>query len=151
MGIAADFVLIVIAGLVGGLIARLLRLPLLVGYVLAGLFVGPHTGGPTVTQIHDIETLAEIGVALLLFSVGLEISFRDLHAVRQISMVGGPIQIVVTLAAGTCAGFYGLKFPFTEALWFGAMISVSSTMVVLKVLAAAGVTSTLASRAMIGL
>ena len=78
MGIASDFVLIVVAGLCGGILARLLRLPLLVGYVAAGVFVGPHTAGPTVHQIRDVELLAEIGVALLLFALGLEISFRDL-------------------------------------------------------------------------
>jgi CPA2 family monovalent cation:H+ antiporter-2 len=76
LGIAQDFVLIIVAGLIGGLAARALRLPLLIGYVAAGIVVGPFTAGPTVLQIHDIELLAEIGVALLLFSLGLEISFR---------------------------------------------------------------------------
>ncbi len=70
MGIAADFILIILAGLIGGLAARALRLPLMVGYVAAGVVVGPHTAGPTVVQVHDIEVLAEIGVALLLFSLG---------------------------------------------------------------------------------
>ena len=69
LGIASDFVLIVIAGLVGGLAARALRLPLMVGYVAAGVLVGPNTAGPTVVQVHDVELLAEIGVALLLFSL----------------------------------------------------------------------------------
>jgi CPA2 family monovalent cation:H+ antiporter-2 len=151
LGIAADFVLIVVAGLFGGMLARWLRLPLLVGYVIAGIFVGPNTGGPTVGQLQDIETLAEIGVALLLFSLGLEVSFRDLATVRRVALIGGPIQIVVTMAAGAAAVVYGLGIPLTEGLWFGAMISVSSTMVVLKVLAAQGVTSTLASKVMIGL
>ncbi len=151
MGIAADFVLIVIAGLLGGMLARALRLPLLVGYVAAGVVVGPNTGGPTVGQLHDIETLAEIGVALLLFSLGLEVSFRDLAAVRRVSLIGGPIQILLTMAAGAVAAMYALGVPLSEALWFGAMISVSSTMVVLKVLASQGVTTTLASKVMIGL
>ncbi|MBI3282202.1 MAG: cation:proton antiporter [Acidobacteria bacterium] len=151
MGIAADFVLIVIAGFCGGLLARALRLPLLVGYVAAGVAVGPHTAGPTVVQIRDIELLAEIGVALLLFSIGLEISFRDLQPVRRIALIGGPIQIVLTGAAGALAGSKALGMAATESLWFGAMISVSSTMVVLRTLSAAGVTSTLASRVMIGL
>ncbi len=151
MGIAADFVLIVVAGLLGGMLARALRLPLLVGYVVAGIFVGPHTIGPTVTHLGDIETLAEIGVALLLFSLGLEVSFRDLKAVRQVALVGAPIQILVTIAAGAAAVVYGLHLPLTEGLWFGAMISVSSTMVVLKVMAAEGVTTTLASKVMIGM
>src|SRR5580765_2769358 len=132
MGIASDFVLILVAGLVGGLLARLLRLPLLVGYVAAGVMVGPNTAGPTVLQVHDIELLAEIGVALLLFSLGLEISFRDLQPVRRIALIGGPIQVLLTTAAGALAGSKFLGMPITESIWFGAMISVSSTMVVLK-------------------
>ena len=96
MGIASDFVLIVIAGLLGGLLARALRVPLLVGYVAAGVLVGPYTAGPTVVQVHDIEQLADIGVALLLFSLGLEMSFRDLQPVRRIALIGGPLQIVLT-------------------------------------------------------
>jgi monovalent cation:H+ antiporter-2, CPA2 family len=151
LGIAADFVLIVLAGLVGGLIARALRLPLLVGYVAAGVLIGPHTAGPTVVQVHDIELLAEIGVALLLFSLGLELSFRDLQPVRRVALIGGPIQILATAAVGAWAAAKALHMPVSEAIWFGAMLSVSSTAVVLKMLSAAGVTSTLASRVMIGL
>ncbi|MES1261312.1 MAG: cation:proton antiporter [Acidobacteriota bacterium] len=151
MGIASDFVLIVIAGLLGGLLARFLRLPLLVGYVVAGIFVGPHTTGPTVVQVEDIERFAEIGVGLLLFSLGLEVSFRDLAPVRRIALIGGPLQIVLTSAAGTMGAVWGLGIPVNEAIWFGSMISVSSTMVALKTMSNAGVTSTLASRAMVGL
>jgi len=151
MGIAADFVLIVVAGLLGGVLARALRLPLLVGYVVAGVFVGPNTGGPTVAHVEDLETLAEIGVALLLFSIGLEVSFRDLQVVKRICLIGGPIQVLATVALSAVAAVMLLGFGQTDALWFGAMISVSSTMVVLKVLAAGGVFSTLASRVMIGL
>jgi K+:H+ antiporter len=151
LGIASDFVLILVAGLVGGIVARLLRLPLLVGYVLAGVAVGPHTGGPTVVQIHDIELLAEIGVALLLFTLGLEVSFRELQPVRRIALLGGPIQIISVCLVGALAVFYGLRLSATESVWFGAMISVSSTMVVVKMLSAGGVTTTLASRVMIAL
>lgn len=151
MGIASDFVLIVIAGLIGGVAARALRLPLMVGYVVAGVLVGPHTAGPTVVQLHDVELLAEIGVALLLFSLGLELSFRDLLPVRRVALIGGPIQILVTAAGAAVAASKGLGIPAREAAWFGAMISVSSTAVVLKMLSAAGVTQTLASRVMIGL
>jgi CPA2 family monovalent cation:H+ antiporter-2 len=133
------------------MLARLLRLPLLVGYVLAGIVVGPHTGGPTVGQIDEIELLAEIGVALLLFSLGLEISFANLRPVRKIALIGGTIQILVTAAAATLAAIIGLGMGPVEATWFGSMISVSSTMVVLKVLTAGGLTNTLASRVMIGM
>ena len=151
MGIASDFVLIVVAALIGGALARALRLPLVIGYVAAGVLIGPNTAGPTVSQIQDIELLAEIGVALLLFSLGLEISFQDLKPVRGIALIGGPIQILSISAAGAAAGSMLLGLPLTEAVWLGAMISLSSTMIVLKTLSAAGVTSTLASRVMIGL
>lgn len=150
MGIAADFVLIILAGLIGGLAARLLRLPLMVGYVAAGVLVGPHTAGPTVVQTHEVELLAEIGVALLLFSLGLELSFRDLRPVRRIALIGGPIQIVLTSALAAAGAATAFGMPAREAIWFGAMISVSSTAVVLKTLSAAGVTHSLASRVMIG-
>src|SRR5512146_314245 len=126
MGIASDFVLIVIAGLLGAVLARALRLPLLVGYVAAGVLVGPYTAGPTVVQIHDIERLAEIGVALLLFSLGLEMSFRDLRQVRRVALIGGPIQILVTGAAAALAAIRLLGMSATDAIWFGAMISLSS-------------------------
>jgi CPA2 family monovalent cation:H+ antiporter-2 len=151
LGIAADFVLIILAGLVGGLAARLLNLPLLVGYVAAGVIVGPHSPGPTVGQVKDIELLAEIGVALLLFSLGLEISFRDLEPVKRVALLGGPIQIVLTCGTTALGLRFVLGMPMTEAIWLGAMVSLSSTMVVLKTLSASGMTATLASRVMIGL
>lgn len=150
MGIAGDFVLIVVAGLAGGILARALGLPLLVGYVAAGVVVGPHTAGPTVTHIEDIELLAEIGVALLLFALGLEVSLRDLRVVGRVALAGGPIQIVTTLALVAALGS-AVGLPGRDALWFGAMAALSSTMVVLKTLAATGTTATLASRVMIGL
>jgi CPA2 family monovalent cation:H+ antiporter-2 len=151
MGIAADFVLIVVAGLAGAVVARLLRLPLLVGYIAAGVVVGPNTAGPTVSSIRDIELLAEIGVALLLFSLGLEISIRDMLAVRRIALLGGPLQILGCGAMGWAAGRRLFGMSGTEAMWFGAMVALSSTMVVVKMLDERGVTRTLASRVMIGL
>lgn len=151
MGIASDFVLIVVAGLLGGILARFLRLPLMVGYVAAGVLIGPNTGGPTVAQVHEIELLAEIGVALLLFSLGLELSFRDLQPVRRIAFFGGPVQVVATTALAALVAVKALGMPTNEAIWFGAMLSVSSTAVALKALSEGGVTHTLASRVMVGL
>ena len=77
MGIAADLAIVLVAGLVGGLIAQTLRQPLILGYILAGVLVGPHSIGRAVTDTHDIELLAEIGVALLLFALGLEFSLKQ--------------------------------------------------------------------------
>jgi CPA2 family monovalent cation:H+ antiporter-2 len=151
MGIAGDVVLVVVAGLVGGVLARLLRLPLLVGYVAAGIVVGPQTAGPTVTQAHDVELLAELGVALLLFAVGLEVSLRELRPVRRVALMGGPLQIVATGAGAGLLLTQLTEASWADAAWFGAMASLSSTMVVLKVLTSQGHGSTLASRVMIGL
>jgi CPA2 family monovalent cation:H+ antiporter-2 len=151
MGIAADFVLIVVAGLIGAVVARLLRLPLLVGYIAAGVIVGPNTAGPTVQSIHDIELLAEIGVALLLFSLGLEISIRDMLAVRRVALIGGPIQILGCGALGWLAGQNFFSMNHGEGLWFGAMVAMSSTMVIVKMIDERGVSRTLASRVMVGM
>ena len=63
MGIASNFVLIVVAGLVGVFLARTLRVPLLIGYVAAGVLVGPYTAGPTVIQVHDIASVTGIPIA----------------------------------------------------------------------------------------
>ncbi|HEY6507779.1 MAG TPA: cation:proton antiporter [Vicinamibacterales bacterium] len=151
MGIAGDFAIIVVAGFVGGIVARTLGLPLLVGYVAAGVVVGPNTSGPTVGNAHEIELLAELGVALLLFAIGLELSVRDLATVRRLAIIGGPLQILLTAALGTVVIHQLAGTPWTEAIWFGAMASLSSTMVVLKMLSADGTTATVASRVMIGM
>src|SRR6185312_5124717 len=122
----------------------------MVGYIAAGILVGPYTSGPTVEQTHEIELLAEIGVALLLFSLGLELSFRDLQPVRRVALIGGPLQILITATLGGLAAAKGLGMSSREAIWFGTMISVSSTAIVLKMLAAAGATQSLASHVMVG-
>jgi CPA2 family monovalent cation:H+ antiporter-2 len=123
----------------------------LIGYILAGVVVGPHSIGPSVIEVHDIELLAEIGIALLLFGLGLEVSFRDLKPVRKVAMIGGSIQILLTTAFGYGVGRMLLGLDPQPAIWFGALISLSSTMVVLKTLVAQGVLGTLASRVMIGI
>ncbi len=151
MGIAADIVLILIAGLLGGLLAHRLGQPLLVGYILAGVIVGPHTAGPTVVEIHDIELLAEIGVALLLFALGLEFSFRDLQPARRLALVGGPIQILLTAIFGYGLARTVIGWSHEPSLWLGAMFSLSSTMVVIKTLNEQGATRRLGSRVMIGI
>ena len=150
MGIAADIAIIVVAALVGGLIAQRFRQPLILGYILVGIVVGPHTGGVTITEIHDIELLAEIGVALLLFALGLEFSLRDLQPVRNVALIGTPIQMLLTIIFGFTVGRW-LGYDSISSLWIGSIISLSSTMVILKTLMARGLMGTLSSRVMIGM
>lgn len=150
MGIAADIVIIVVAALAGGLIAQKLKLPLILGYILSGVLVGPYTGGVTVSDIHDIELLAEIGVALLLFALGLEFSFKKLMPVRHIALFGTPIQMLLTIGIGAGIGRW-LGWEWIPSIWLGALISLSSTMVILKTLMNQGWMGTLSSRVMIGM
>jgi len=150
MGIAADLAIVIVAGLVGGLVAQALRQPLILGYILAGVLVGPHSVGRAVTNTHDIELLAEIGVALLLFALGLEFSLKQLQPVRRIALIGTPIQMGLTILLGAGLGrFFG--WSWVPSLWLGALIALSSTMVILKTLMAQGRMGTLSSRVMIGI
>ncbi|MBU2649267.1 cation:proton antiporter [bacterium] len=150
MGIAGDIIIIVIAGLLGALIAEKLKQPLILGYILAGVLLSSLSGGISVSRLHEIEMLAEIGVALLLFALGLEFSFKELKPVWKVSLIGTPIQIVLTMVFGFGVGQW-LGWNLIQSLWFGALISFSSTMVVLKTLMAQGWMGTLSSRVMIGM
>ncbi len=150
MGIAEDIIIIILVGLATGLIAYKLKIPPIIGYIVAGIIIGPHTGGVTVSDIHRIEMLAEIGVALLLFSIGLDFSFKELKAVRSIALIGTPIQILLLIGFGFAIGLF-LNLPWTESLIFGMIISLSSTMVVIKNLMSRGLVGTLSSRVMIGI
>src|ERR671932_1314844 len=150
VGIAGDIALILVAALLGGIVAQRLGLPLILGYILAGVLVGPHTGGPTVGEIEEIELLAEIGVALLLFAIGLHFPLGELAPVRRVALIGTPIQMGLTMVFGYGLGrFLGLGWE--EAVWFGALLSLSSTAVVLKTLSEQGVINTLASRVIVGM
>ena len=150
MGIAGDIALILVAALLGGLVAQRIGLPLILGYILAGVVVGPNTGGPTVSSVHDIELLAEIGVALLLFTIGLHFSLDELAPVRRVALLGTAGQMALTIAFGYGLGRL-LGFGWQEAAWFGALLSLSSTAVVLKSLSEQGVMGTLSSRVILGM
>jgi CPA2 family monovalent cation:H+ antiporter-2 len=150
MGIAGDLIIIIIAGLLTGLIASRLRLPPIVGYIIAGIIIGPHTGGITVSNAHEVELLAEIGVALLLFSIGLDFSFRELRSVKGIALLGTPLQVALLIGFGMLLGrIPGMSL--TESMVFGMVISLSSTMVVLKTLMSRGLIGTLSSKVMTGI
>lgn len=104
MGIAADIVVLILTAFFCGLIMQRLKQPLILGYILAGIIVGPYTGGFTVSDITDIRLLADIGVDLLLFALGLEFSYKTLLPVRLVAFVGTPLQIALTIALGSGIG-----------------------------------------------
>ncbi len=94
-----DMVAVLGAASVGGYIANRLGQPVLLGYLVGGIIVGP-AGLGLVNSESDIQTLAEIGVALLLFALGIEFSLADLLRVRQIAVGGGSLQILLTMMLG---------------------------------------------------
>ncbi len=150
MGIATDIILLVVASFFCGLLLQRLRQPIILGYIAAGIILGPYTGGFTVSNIHEIELLAEIGIALLLFALGLEFSLKDLKPVKMVAIVGTPIQIVLTIGLGIGIGNL-IGWDWKACLWLGALISLSSTMVILKTLMNQGWLGTLSSKVMIGM
>ena len=150
MGITTDIILLVVAAFFSGLLMQKLGQPLILGYIVAGVILGPHTGGLTVSSIHDIELLAEIGVALLLFALGLEFSLKALKPVKKVAVIGTPIQITLTVGLGLGIGHF-MGWEWKTSLWFGALISLSSTMVILKTLMSQGWLGTLSSKVMIGM
>lgn len=134
--------------LVLGLLAARLKLPVLVGYLLAGVLLGPFTPG-FVANVEIAGELAEIGVMLLMFGVGLHFSLKDLLAVRKIALPGAILQIVVATALGAgVAKVWG--WSLGGGLVFGLALSVASTVVLLRALEARNLLDSLNGRIAIG-
>lgn len=136
---------------VGGFIANRLRQPVLLGYLLSGLIIGPF-GFKLLKDIGQIQSLAEIGVAFLLFALGVEFSLTELRRVKDIAIKGGLLQIGLTTGA---IAVISLILGWTEnpiqGLFLGALLSLSSTAVVLKTLTERGETNTSHGQAMLAI
>jgi CPA2 family monovalent cation:H+ antiporter-2 len=134
--------------LVFGFMAARLRLPALVGYLLAGVAIGPATPG-FVADPEIAAQLSEIGVMLLMFGVGLHFSVDDLLAVRKVALPGAVVQMLVATALGTGVGIWW-GWSLGAALVFGLSLSVASTVVLLKALERLGITDTANGRIAVG-
>jgi CPA2 family monovalent cation:H+ antiporter-2 len=145
-----DLTYIFLAAVLGGLVAWRLRLPLILGFVLGGIAISPFTPGPHLSDLHTFEVFAEVGVVLLMFSIGFEFSISDLKRVKWVALIGGPIGILlmlgIAIGAGRLAGL-GTK----EGLVIGAAVSVASTMVLARLLSDSGQMTTTHGRVMIGI
>ena len=115
-----------------GMLANRLRMPPLVGYLIAGVVVGPYTPG-FVADAHLAHELAEIGVILLMFGVGLHFSLRDLLSVRFIAIPGAIVQIAIATLLGLAMAL-AIGWPVGEGLMFGIALSTASTVVLLTAL-----------------
>ena len=134
--------------LVLGFLATRVRLPALVGYLLAGVVIGPFTPG-FVADAAMASQLAEIGVMLLMFGVGLHFSLGDLLAVRKIAVPGAVVQIMVATALGMAVAL-GWGWSLGGALVFGISLSVASTVVLLRALETLGILDTYTGRIAVG-
>ena len=107
-----------------------LRLPTIVGFMITGVVIGPYGLG-LISDAHAIELMAEIGVALLLFTIGLEFSIHRIIEMRRLVLLGGGLQVVITILAATLIA-YGRGRSVNQAIFFGFLIALSSTAIVLK-------------------
>src|SRR5262245_4972546 len=119
--------------LILGFLAHWLRLPPIVGYLLAGVIIGPNTPG-FVADREIAEQLAEVGVILLMFGVGLHFHLKDFLEVRWIALTGALVQIASATALGAIAS-HALGWSWTSGVVFGICLSVASTVVLTRVLA----------------
>jgi CPA2 family monovalent cation:H+ antiporter-2 len=145
-----DLAYVFIAAVTGGGLARLAGQPLVLGYVLGGILISPLTPGPAVSDLHTFELFAEIGVILLMFSVGIEFSLRDLLAVKWVALLGGPLGILLSVALGLGVAI-PLGWPLLQGAIVGIVISVASTMVLARLLMDRGELHSRHGRVMIGI
>lgn len=127
-----DLALILITGAIASLIFRKLRQPLVLGFIIAGFLVGPHFHFlPTVADTENIKTLAEIGVIFLLFSLGLEFSFKKLIRVGSTASITALFEIVFIMTAGYFTGRL-LGWKVMDSLFLGGMLASSSTTIIIR-------------------
>ena len=149
-GLFTDLVVIFAVAAGGGLTARLLRLPALVGYIALGILIGPDILG-FVDDPERVEAFANLGVILLLFAIGIEISFREVYQLTRVVVGAGVIQIVLTASAVYPLGLYVLDLGHEEAAVLGLVAALSSTMVVMKTLSDRGELHSLHGRILTGI
>ena len=145
-----DLGLLFLAALGGGLLAQAVHQPLIVGYILAGVLIGPFTPGPTLSDPHTFQLFADVGVVLLMFTIGVEFSVEELLRVRKVALLGAPAGIalvaLLTIPVGKLLGW-----TLVQSLVAGAAVSVASTMVLLKFLLERGELATLYGRVVVGI
>jgi CPA2 family monovalent cation:H+ antiporter-2 len=127
-----DIIVIFLISIVAIFAGHRLRVPEVVGFLATGVVAGPY-GLRLVHEVEQIEVLAEVGVVLLLFAIGIEFSFDKLFRIRRPTLVGGPLQVVVTFLATTVIAIE-VGLPLNESIFAGFLVALSSTAVVLKIL-----------------
>ncbi|NOU09243.1 MAG: hypothetical protein HOO98_04385 [Nitrospira sp.] len=145
-----DLAIVFLAAVAGGVLARLAGQPLILGYVLGGIAIGPFTPGPTISGSHTFDLFAEIGVILLMFSIGLEFSVKDLMRVKWVALAGGPLGILLSVGLAILMGSL-IGWSTIQSIVIGAVISMASTMVLARLLVDRGELRSKHGRVMIGI
>nr|WP_275072607.1 cation:proton antiporter [Petrachloros mirabilis] len=146
-----DLVTVLGVAAAGGLLAAMLRQPVLLGYLLGGMIVGPFGLG-LIKEVIQVETLAQFGVAFLLFTLGVKFSLAELQRVKAISLGGGSLQILLTIAVTTAISLaVGWVSSPAQGIFLGAVLSLSSTAVVLKCLSERNELETPHAQVMLGI
>lgn len=135
-----DLAIVMMAAALVTVLFHKLRLPVVLGYILAGVLIGPHVlPKPLISDETTIKTLSELGIVFLMFSLGLEFSFRRLRKVGATALIAAPLEILLMILVGYEIGQW---FGWTrmDSLFLGAMISISSTTIIVKALQEARLT-----------
>jgi len=130
--IIKDIVLILLVSIPVIVIFNRIQLPSIVGFLIAGMILGPF-GFQVITNLDEIGLMAEVGIILLLFSIGLELSLKELLNIKKILIIGGGLQVLLTIIL-SAAIIYLIGLNVKEAIFLGMLISLSSTAIVLKLL-----------------
>jgi CPA2 family monovalent cation:H+ antiporter-2 len=145
-----DLAVVFLAAVAGGVLARIAGQPLILGYVLGGIAIGPFTPGLTISGSHTFDLFAEIGVILLMFSIGLEFSVKDLMRVKWVALVGAPLGILLSIGLANIVGIL-IGWSTIQSIVIGAVTSMASTMVLARLLVDRGELRTKQGRVMIGI
>lgn len=129
--ILKEFIIVLAASIIISLLSHRLRLPAVVGFLLTGILIGP-SGLKIIKETERIDVLAEIGVVMLLFTIGIEFSLERLKQIKKNFLLGGGLQVLMT-TAGAVIFLQLFHFSVSESIFYGFLISLSSTAVVLKI------------------
>jgi len=126
-----------------------IKVPSIVGFLVAGMLIGPHGFG-LIKDIHEVKLLAEIGVILLLFVIGIELSLSHLMKMKKIIIGGGGTQVILTIMLSAAIA-YSILSNINQSIFFGFLIALSSTAIVMKMLQERGEMDTPHGRMMVGI
>ncbi|HBA86576.1 MAG TPA: sodium:proton exchanger [Geobacter sp.] len=144
-----DIVVLFGLALLTVVVLRKLNLPSIIGFLITGMLAGPYALG-FIRNPHQVEQMAEYGVVLLLFTIGIEFSLKELVRIRHMVLLGGGLQLFLTIGAVAAIGTMA-AFPISQAVFFGFLVALSSTAIIMKLMMDAGEMDTPQAKATLGI